>query len=118
MIHIFHQSHGLVNFIYNSLGNNSYKNTQVKALEVLHIVVENFHSDLSNENVLCVYSLSAKIIKSDSHAMVKDRLFKLLVSCLEKLDRYVESNESLMICKDVLNSLKIAVNQKHSETGR
>lgn len=116
LIHIFHPSHGLINFIQTSLGNNAYKNAQVKALEILYIIVENFRSDLSNENILCIYSISAKIITSNSHAMVKDRLFELLILCLEKLDRCLES-DSWLECKNLLNSLKMAVNQKHSDSG-
>lgn len=116
LIHIFHPSHGLLLFIEKTLGKTDYKTTQNKALEILVTVVNNFQ--ISNKYVLYIYSLSAKIIKSNTDATVKYRVFDLLMVCFEKIDRYLENNDAVLICKELLNSLRVALSQKHSDTGK
>lgn len=118
MIHLFHPSHGLLQFIEKTLGDKDFKGAQIKSLGILEVVVNNCLSDISNKNVVCIYSLATKIIKSNVHYLVKTRLFDLLMLCFEKIDRCMENNDSVLICKDLINSLRIALTQKHTETGK
>lgn len=118
MIHLFHPAHGLIQFVEKTLGKTSFKNSRGKALEILGLVVNNFHTFLSNKNVLSIYSMSAKIIISSTEATSKEKLFYLLMLCFEKVETYLQSTESATIYHTLLKSLRVALNQKNGDSGK
>lgn len=118
IIHIFHTNHGLLQFIENTLHNKAYKNPRSKAIEILYTVVHNFPKNVSEKNVVNIYSMSSRIIKSNTENVVKTKVFELLMLCFKEVDSHVESNDSILACKELLNALRIALNQKHSDTGK
>lgn len=100
------------------MGSKAHRNTLTKAMEILYTIVNNFPSQLSDKNILNIYSISTKIIKSNTDFVVKNKLFELLLLCFQKVDGCLENNDSTIVYKDLLNSLRTAVMQKHSESGK
>lgn len=97
--------------------NKTHRSTLTKSIEILYTVVNNFSVELSEEYILNIYSLSSKIVKSNADFVVKYKLFDLLMLCFEKLDPPMDGN-SISVCKDLLYSLRIASNIKHSDSGK
>lgn len=58
------------------------------------------------------------MIASDTEAIVKDRLFQLLMLCFERIDTTIEGNESVTTYQKLLKSLRVALNQKYCDSGK
>lgn len=95
-----------------------FKNTLKQALEIVFIITKNCSAQVSHKNILDIYSLATKIIKSNTDAIVKSKLFELLMCCLQINDRCMDKNESVAVFQDLLKSLLVASGQTHSNTGK
>lgn len=113
LVHIFNSSHGLLNFIEDSAKIKIFRKASCKAVEILYTVVNNFPTRLSNTNVIDIYKLSTTVTRSSIDALIKSKVFDLLLICFDKIN-LPESNNA---CKELFIILQNVLQQNHSDTG-
>lgn len=118
LVHIFHEKQGLIHFTDQFSSNKNYRKAVINAAEILYTVINNFPSELSSKNVFSIYSLLAKIIRSNTEYSIKNKLFDVLILCLQKLDRFVEDTNVISSYTNLISSLRIAIAQKHADIGK
>ncbi|KAG5877905.1 hypothetical protein JTB14_011621 [Gonioctena quinquepunctata] len=116
LIHIFHTSDGLLQFIETSARKKKFKKASIQAVEILCTIVNNFPTRVQEHDILSIYTMCTKIMKSDTDSLIKVKVFQLLQISLEKNEGCVESKKASTVYGDFLTSLLSALVQKHSDT--
>ncbi|CAH1171231.1 unnamed protein product [Phaedon cochleariae] len=116
LIYIFHTSDGLLQFIETSVKNKPFKKASAKAVEILFTTINNFPAKVPERDILSIYTLSIKIVNSDTDSSVKLKLFELLQLCVEKYDGCTEDRHAKSVYEALLKAILHALMQKHTDT--
>ncbi|XP_023014378.2 DNA-dependent protein kinase catalytic subunit [Leptinotarsa decemlineata] len=116
LLHIFHTHDGLLQFIETAVKNKNFNNASKVAVDILYTIVNNFPSKVPDKDILSIFTLCTKILKSNTDGFVKVKLFQLLLVSLEKSDSWVDSKNAASVVEDLLGALLHAVSQKHSDS--